>query len=69
MSKPDGFWCESNTSVVIIRNGKLSDSPILGEYCTSKLPTPLISDGSAMKIEIYHPLNFMATYSVLDTGI
>ncbi|XP_060536860.1 cubilin [Cylas formicarius] len=60
-------WCPEDEHQVSIYNGPFSDSPLLGGYCGTKVPPPLVTDGSTMHIVIKENVDFFATYSVMDS--
>ncbi|XP_018577861.1 cubilin-like [Anoplophora glabripennis] len=52
---------------VKIYGGETTESPLLKSYCGKKVPPPLVSDGSAITIELQQSMDFFATYSVFDS--
>lgn len=62
-----GSWCDDDSPALKFYNGPFDDSPLIAKYCASKIPPPVISDGSALHIEVLQDINFFATYSVLDS--
>lgn len=61
-------YCDENSKSLRIFNGETPDAPVLGEYCGTKIPPTLTSDGSAMHILIEYNSVLFATYSVFDSG-
>ncbi|XP_066255144.1 cubilin [Euwallacea similis] len=63
------IWCDNESEAygVKIYNGPSRTSPLLKEYCTSTIPPAIISDGSALHIEVASSVGFKATYSVIDS--
>lgn len=62
---------ESNN--VEVYEGMDSTGPLLGRYCSTVLPLPIASRGSALHINMVSPSNnfhgwFSATYSVISSG-
>ncbi|KAH0809453.1 hypothetical protein GEV33_013339 [Tenebrio molitor] len=60
-------YCDENSKSLRIFNGETPDAPVLGEYCGTKIPPTLTSDGSAMHILIEYNSVLFATYSVFDS--
>ncbi|ENN74285.1 hypothetical protein YQE_09257, partial [Dendroctonus ponderosae] len=60
-------WCDDEYPAIKIYNGFYNSSPIIGSYCRSTIP-PIISDGSALHIEIQMPIDLWLSYSVLESG-
>lgn len=55
-------------STVYVYNGPNTDSPVLGQYCGSQVPSVLISEGNALTVSINDVTStFSATYSVVDS--
>ncbi|KAH1029878.1 hypothetical protein HUJ05_003031 [Dendroctonus ponderosae] len=59
-------WCDDEYPAIKIYNGFYNSSPIIGSYCRSTIP-PIISDGSALHIEIQMPIDLWLSYSVLES--
>ncbi|XP_050313173.1 cubilin-like isoform X2 [Anthonomus grandis grandis] len=62
------MWCDEDTDEFAYGfwGGASNDAPLIAKYCTSKLPPPIVSDGSAIHIVLSKEVEFVATYSVLD---
>lgn len=64
------YHCEDNSdsdNAVKIYGGETTASPLIKSYCGKIIPPPLVSDGSAITIELEDTMDFFATYSVLDS--
>lgn len=63
------YHCEDSDSdnPVKIYSGETTTSPLMKSYCGKKIPPPLVSDGSAITIQLDDTMDFFATYSVLDS--
>lgn len=59
---------ENNDAFVYVFNGENANAPLIGQYCNTKLPPTLTSDGSVMHIVVDISVKFFATYSVYDSS-
>lgn len=51
--------------------GEDMDGPVLGKWCSNKIPPPITSTGNALTIHLYVKYgynDFSAIYSVLNSG-
>ncbi|KAK4871991.1 hypothetical protein RN001_016115 [Aquatica leii] len=64
----DSFECANLDYPLKIYNGETKESPLILEYCNTKLPGPIISSGNALHIELTNiAINFVAKYYMVDT--
>ncbi|KAL1493429.1 hypothetical protein ABEB36_011486 [Hypothenemus hampei] len=61
-------YCPDGSPGLKIYDGRFHDSPLLGNYCDSKIPPMITSEGSALRLEFSLQVQFIATYSVLDSN-
>lgn len=60
------YDCDGENPVKIY-GGETTESPLLKSLCGKKIPPPIVSDGSAITIQLEQTMNFFATYSVFDS--
>lgn len=61
------YYCDESEASVKIYNGQSLDSPLIGQYCGPKVPPTIVSDGSAISVNITEQTDFFASYTVIDS--
>lgn len=61
-------YCDDNYKSLTIYNGESAEAPVLGEYCGSKVPPTLTSEGSALHIVLTYNTAFNAAFSVFESS-
>ncbi|XP_066158935.1 cubilin [Euwallacea fornicatus] len=63
------IWCDDENEIYAVKvyNGQFRSSPLLKEFCTTVVPPAIVSDGSALHIEVTNSVGFKAKYSVIDS--
>ncbi|CAG9855166.1 unnamed protein product [Phyllotreta striolata] len=61
------YYCDDSDGAIKIYNGEASDSPMISQFCGPRVPPTIVSDGSALTINITSIASFTATYTTLDS--
>lgn len=60
-------WHGSEIPSIRIYGGETTESPLMKTINKEKVPPPIVSDGSAITIQLTGQMDFFATYSIFDS--